>query len=60
MQHHGGTFDLAILTLTFKILSGPFWKLLGFRKLANVGILNHGVTFNIGSVKVCYLQLYFN
>ena len=36
-------FDLAVVTLTF-------WKLiLGW---GNVGMLNHCVTFNLGSVKV--------
>ena len=53
------TFDLVIVTMNFKIFSGLF---LAFRRvkidiwyghcLGCVGV-HHGVTFNLGSAKVC-------
>ena len=54
-------FDLAILTLTFRILSGPYLRNWCTRLICGslgtlnngVGMINHGVTFNLSCVKVC-------
>ena len=55
------TFDLVVVTMTFKILYGLFFGLyemyyvntwLGHR-LVCVGMHHHGVTINFGSAEVC-------
>ena len=55
------TFDLAIVTLISKLLSGPYLRICkGYEVdfymnpwLESVGMLNHVVTFNLGSAEVC-------
>ena len=53
-------FEIDIVTLTFKILSGLYHRnckvqevdsWMGFW-LGSLGVLNHSVTFNLGSAKV--------
>ena len=49
--------DLSVVTLTFKILSGPhISETVGW--LGRVGMLNHGVTLNLGFDKVCSLAIF--
>ena len=53
--------DLAVVTLTFKILSGPYLRKHKVKNvdswmghcLGSVGMLSDGVPFNFGSAKVC-------
>ena len=55
------TFDLALVTLTLKIFSGPYLRNCKMQEvvswighwLGSVGMLNYCVTFNLGSAKVC-------
>ena len=50
-----------MVTVTLKILSGPYLENCKLKEvdswmghwLGSVGILNYGVTFNLGSAKVC-------
>ena len=53
--------DLAVVTLTLKVLSGTYPRNSKVQKvysqmghwLGSVGMLNHGVTINFASAKVC-------
>ena len=53
--------NLIVVTLTFKILSGPYRRSFKVYKivswmcpwLGSAGMLSHGVIFNLGSAKVC-------
>ena len=54
------TFNLAVVTLTFKILPLPYLRNCKVQEvdscmghwLGSVGMLNHDVTFNLSSAKV--------
>ena len=43
-----------VVTLTFKILSGPYLDSWMLDWLRSAGLLSHGVTFYFGSAKVCH------
>ena len=61
MQCHGLTFDLPVVTLTLKLCLGHIAATVRCRKLIcwmghwleSAGVLNHCVTFNLGSAKEC-------